>query len=29
MTLHFLDNVFLLDLPLEAAQGVLQRFAFL
>ena len=29
MTLHFLDDVLLLDLPLETPQGVLQRFTFL
>jgi hypothetical protein len=29
VTLYFLDDVFLLYLPLEAPQRVLQRFAFL
>jgi hypothetical protein len=29
VTLHFLDNVLLLHLPLEATQGIFQRFAFL
>jgi hypothetical protein len=29
VTLHFLDDVLLLDLSLETPQGVLQRFAFL
>ena len=29
MTLHFLDDVFLLYLPLKPAQRVLKRFAFL
>jgi len=29
MSLHFLDNVLLLDLTLEAAKGIFQRFALL
>jgi hypothetical protein len=29
MTLHFLDDVLCLHLPLEAAQGILKRFTFL
>ena len=29
VSLHFLNNVLLLDLTLEAAKGVLQRFALL
>jgi hypothetical protein len=29
VTLHFLDDVLLLDLSLETPQGVLQRFTFL
>ena len=29
VTLHFLDDVFLLNLPLETAEGILQRLAFL
>ena len=29
MTFHFLDNVFLLYLPLETTQGVLEGFALL
>ena len=29
MTLHFLDNVLLLDLTLEAAKGVLESLALL
>jgi hypothetical protein len=29
VTLHFLDDVLLLHLPLEATQGIFQRFAFL
>lgn len=29
MSLDLLDDVFLLDFPLEAAQGILERFSFL
>jgi hypothetical protein len=29
VTFHFLDDVLLLHLPLEATQGIFQRFAFL
>lgn len=29
VTLHFLDDVFLLHFPLEATQGIFERFAFL